>query len=296
MTMHKNGGSFLALLLLATACDAEGDLGEDTLDPTAGMSETDSDGDPAPEDDSATDGGDPTPADDEPTPDDDEPTPEDDEPTPDDGSDDPIECDPLLQDCSDDAHCVPAGDAPDVTGFECVPLDDAPGAPGDACEADANNDIDSCEVGSFCGTDAVSGDSACVAFCDATVADACGGIEGTACVPVNDGLFGVCLPTGGGDEEFACDPLLQDCADDEHCLPTGDGSGTITGFGCVPMVDEPDAAGEACESMPDTCEQGSFCGGGACVPFCDIAAPDACAELPGSTCTEVNGGLFATCL
>jgi hypothetical protein len=98
----------------------------------------------------------------------------------------------------------------------------------------------------------------------------------------SNGVLALCVPT--------CDPLVQDCADGDVCIPL------IESFVCMPDVSgEAGAYGEHCEYL-NACDPGLFCANAAVVPgcagsvgccseFCDLTADD-----PDAACSGQQGG------
>lgn len=112
------------------------------------------------------------------------------------------------------------------------------------------------------------------------------------------------LPLDAGDGRRECSFALQDCPDGQKCIAhAADGEPIWSEFICVPIVDDPDAPGEPCESLDypfgaDTCDRGSTCWHvgadlvGHCLPNCwhDHACPE------GSYCRLLADSEFAPML
>ncbi|MEZ4454066.1 MAG: ribulose phosphate epimerase [Nannocystaceae bacterium] len=117
-----------------------------------------------------------------------------------------------------------------------------------------------------------------------------------------------CVDQGnGGDNE--CDIWLQDCPEDEKCMPWANDGGSAWNATKCSMVDANAAPiGDPCMNVGggvsgvDTCEKGSMCYYvdsetmlGVCVPFC-TGSPDSpmCATLD-EQCSVSNGGVLILC-
>lgn len=110
---------------------------------------------------------------------------------------DPLECDPWMQDCSDDRKCVPfASDGGETyDGTQCVPESRETVSLGDECsvEGEITSGVDNCRVGAICwNVDEMSGLGGCVALCGESEEDPYCEDPGTSC-EVIDGIFGVCV-------------------------------------------------------------------------------------------------------
>jgi hypothetical protein len=207
-----------------------------------------------------------------------------------DGGGEDIECDVWAQDCPDDEKCMPwandGGSSWNAT--KCSPLDQNPKQPGDDCSVEGSgvSGVDDCDVASMCwDVDPETNVGYCVSFCGGTAdAPTCEDPE-TVCAIYNDGVLPLCL--------FGCDPLLQDCPNDDLCVPA---PGADQGFVCVL-----DASGEEgqfqdpCEYV-NVCDPGLFCANadvvpgcqgslGCCSEFCDLTDPD-----PNAACSGAGQG------
>lgn len=191
----------------------------------------------------------------------------------------PALCDPWKQDCGEGYKCTAWADDGSTAwnSTRCVQVMENAGVPGDECSAEGGgvSGIDSCAAGSMCwDVDPETNKGVCVALClgtpDAPLCE-----QGQACAIAND-VLNLCLPS--------CDPLAQDCAGDDLCLPSGDG------FLCVlDASGEEGQAFDACE-YGNACDAGLYCvdavygkecdanAAGCCLPFCDTTAP----ECPGA--------------
>jgi len=205
---------------------------------------------------------------------------------PDGGLDPEIECDVFAQDCGPGKKCTAwadnGGGAWNAT--KCVEVT-GDKVPGDVCTTAGGgvSGMDDCEVGAMCWNVNDRNEGICVALCtgtpDAPVCD-----DGFACAIANDGVLNLCLPT--------CDPLLQDCAGADLCIPNGNN------FLCV--LDASGAggkAGDACEAL-NGCDKGLVClntaaassecmqgATGCCSPFCDFVKQDTMCP-PGTECVQ----------
>ena len=187
---------------------------------------------------------------------------------------DPGQCDQWAQDCGAGKKCSAYADDGSTAwnNTKCVPVADNAGAAGDECTVEGSgvSGLDSCAKGAMCwDVDEETGKGVCVALCLGT-ADAPVCESGTACAIAND-VLNLCLPS--------CDPLAQDCAGDDLCLPSGGG------FLCVLDASGPEGqAFDPCE-YGNACDAGLYCmdpgsakecdaqAMGCCVPFCDTGAP-----------------------
>ena len=192
-------------------------------------------------------------------------------------------CDPFEQDCPRGEKCMPWADdgGDELNANRCTPIAPLTGSVGDPCtvEGSATSGIDDCELGAMCWhVDPDTNTGVCIALCQGNESNPVCADPQTQCVIANDGVLTVCLPT--------CDPLLQDCTDDDACTAVNDF------FACFPDgSDVLGAFGDPCESF-DGCDPGLFCaaafsvpscvgGGGCCSSFCDLNAGDPDAQCPG---------------
>ncbi|MCA9706761.1 MAG: hypothetical protein KDK70_12995 [Myxococcales bacterium] len=126
---------------------------------------------------------------------------------------------------------------------------------------------------------------------------------------VDDDEFWHCQPDGGF-PIFECDPLAQDCAAGEKCMPwANDGSPGWNATRCSPFSDRPDGLGEPCTvegnavSGIDSCGPGLMCwhvdpstNQGECIAMCTGNEGDLqCAEA-GTHCAVHNNGALFLCL
>ncbi|HEY8377775.1 MAG TPA: ribulose phosphate epimerase, partial [Nannocystis sp.] len=190
-----------------------------------------------------------------------------------------IQCDPWTEDCPDGEKCMPySGDGDNSwESLKCVPIDPNPGTTGDPCTVEGSgvSGIDDCDLHHMCwNVDPDTGEGTCVKFCSGSPDAPSCDIPGTACTIANNGVLILCLPM--------CDPLLQDCAGGDLCIPN---PMNPESFICVL-----DASGEEgqendpCE-YANACDPGFFCANpvvanecdpgaaGCCTAFCDLANP-----------------------
>ena len=196
------------------------------------------------------------------------------------------DCDVFKQNCAPGEKCTVWADdgGGNWNATKCVPVT-GDKLPGDVCTTDGSavSGIDNCEAGAICWDVDPMNMGICVAFCSGTPdAPTCDG--DFSCHIMGDGVLNFCFP--------CCDPLLQDCAGDEVCIPSG---------GCFDCV--PDASGDMgklndpCE-FPNACDKGLVClntpsassacmaaSQGCCQPFCDFAAMAKCPN-PDQKCMQ----------
>jgi hypothetical protein len=124
----------------------------------------------------------------------------------------------------------------------------------------------------------------CVALCTGDQENPECGDPSTACAVVNDGVLNLCLDR--------CDPLIQDCAGDDVCIPVD------AAYVCVLDASaDQGAAFDPCE-FAYACDKGLLCLGpaaatecdqgaaGCCLPYCSIAEGTGCPG-EGQTCQAV---------
>lgn len=185
-----------------------------------------------------------------------------------------VECDNWAQDCPADQKCMPWADNGGTAwnATKCVPIDRSKGQPGDECTTmgGAVSGFDTCDLGVMCWDvkpDTMIG--TCVEMCGGSQdAPECTGE--TSCFVSNDGVLNLCLPR--------CDPLTQDCANDNLCIPNPNNQDQ---FACVlDASGDNGKAFDACEFV-NACDKGFLCAVpanatecdpqaiGCCLPFCD---------------------------
>ncbi len=191
-----------------------------------------------------------------------------------------VECDIWAQDCPAGQKCMPwandGGNSWNAT--KCSAVDPNPDQVGDPCTVEGSgvSGIDSCDESMMCwDVDGDTGLGVCIAFCSGSeTAPECSN-PATNCLISNDGVLILCLP--------GCDPLLQDCAGDNLCVPN-------TGEGFICTLDASGDAGgqgDPCDCA-NCCDAGLYCTfgpqwvagcigtDGCCTPFCDTTAPNNC--------------------
>lgn len=201
-----------------------------------------------------------------------------------------VMCNPAAQDCPDGQKCTAYQSTP-TPGWDanqCVPEPANGGGVGDPCQIDMGESVfsglDNCAEGNIClNFDFDTGlGGACVEFCDTEgkCLETAGGnavcVEGS-----NMGVLPICLP--------ACDPLLQDCPDDQGCY----GDPSLDGFICFsPDTGMGDGTDNAPCEFTNACAPGFSCQDAAtvegcdanaiacCTPFCSVSGGDAaCAPM-----------------
>ncbi len=176
-----------------------------------------------------------------------------------------FECDLFEQDCPDGEKCMPwANDGGDRwNATRCSELANNPAQVGEPCTAEGSpvSGLDNCDLGLQCfGVDPATNEGTCEDMCTGSQADPICDDPGDTCLISDDGAIALCRPT--------CSPLLDDCAEDEACVPApGDG------FACFP-TSAPDAAhGDPCDDF-SACAPGQVCVEGSLFTAC--AAPSCC--------------------
>ncbi len=190
------------------------------------------------------------------------------------------ECDQWEQDCPEGFKCnawIDDGGSA-WNAHKCVPVDPDPDQVGDPCTVvdGVGSGVDSCDLGAMCWeVDFETNEGVCIEFCG-------GSIEERICPP---GFF--CQVWAAAVLTFCvenCDPLLQDCPNDDLCIPSGEH------FICA-LDASGDAGlyGDPCEHS-NACKPGLYClnpeyvegcqAAGCCTPFCDTSKPLMC---PGAT-------------
>jgi hypothetical protein len=121
-------------------------------------------------------------------------------------------------------------------------------------------------------------------------------------------FVGPCDGSGWNPPSSACDPLAQDCPEDEKCVPYASTGVTWDDTKCVPILgDVP--IGEPCvsdgrPSATDDCDADGHCWNhadvdgllvGVCAPFC-AGTPDDPSCAPDSSCLLANEASIALCL
>ena len=188
-------------------------------------------------------------------------------------------CDPWAQDCPDaNQKCVPYDESGENVwnALKCIDIDPAPLPVGSPClhPGSVADPSDNCEKGAICwDVDLDTKMGTCVAQCEGTPdAPICG--AGTSCNIANGGVLTLCLAD--------CDPLGQDCGQDQLCILAGDM------WSCVDDGSEDQGqAFDSCEFV-NSCDPGLACltsalpiecdpeAAGCCLPLCDVSAPNTC--------------------
>jgi hypothetical protein len=202
--------------------------------------------------------------------------------------DDPGDCDTYAQDCPEGQKCAPwaegGGSAWNAT--KCVPVT-GDQLPGETCMAEGGgvSGLDDCIKGAMCWDVDARNQGVCVAHCIGTRQMRACAEPDFVCPVYAEGVLNICIP--------GCDPLAQDCPEDELCLAT---SGTYL---CV--LDASGDAGavfDACE-FANACAKGLLCLGpqaaaecdqgatGCCLPLCSIADGGAACPGAGQECLPV---------
>jgi len=193
----------------------------------------------------------------------------------------PPQCDQWKQDCPEGQKCMPYSGDGDFSweSLKCVDVMPNPGQVGDDCMAEGGvSGIDNCDKGLMCwDVDPMTNVGVCVAMCVGSPdAPSCESND-ASCLISNMGVLTLCLPK--------CDPLVQDCAGDNLCIPNPqDGAA----FLCLL-----DASGDEGQEFDpcqyiNSCDKGFFCAvptlanecdpnsTGCCLPFCDITMMPMC--------------------
>jgi len=190
-------------------------------------------------------------------------------------------CDVWEQDCAVDQKCSPlADDGGDLwSDTRCVPVVPQAKELGEPCEfpGSPSEGDDNCDFGLVCwNVDDETNLGTCKAFCDYFQGEPrCS--EGYVC-SYFEASIGVALCID------RCDPLAQDCASNEACLPTS----ALDGDGWMCFLDasgDDGQFGDPCELVA-SCDPGLLCvlselvpeceGTACCSPLCDITAPNTC--------------------
>jgi hypothetical protein len=171
-------------------------------------------------------------------------------------------------DCPAGYKCEAADD--DCTRPKCKPIPPRAKEFGELCEHDTHTYClgDNCGPGLFC---AVNLGKTCVTPCV------------NAECPVDQSCWFEFAGLGGC--ALQCDPLLQDCPPGMACDYNYQG-----GFSCMALPDRLAGLLDSCpndnECAPGLhCDISPACLGACCTPLCDSTQPDACATVPGTTCT-----------
>lgn len=195
-----------------------------------------------------------------------------------------VECDGFVQDCPQGDKCVAWADdgGSAWNGHKCVSVT-GEGVAGEPCtvEGSGTSGVDDCAFGHMCWDVDDELHGTCVALCTGSQEmPLCA--DGLGCLIANDGALNLCMPR--------CDPLLQDCAGDDLCLPSG------PEFLCaIDASGDAGAVNDPC-TFVNTCDKGLLCSlpsasaacmqdaDGCCQPFCSF--PGGACPNPDQTCLQ----------
>ncbi len=192
----------------------------------------------------------------------------------------PPECDIWNDDCPEGLKCTPySNDDSTWDSLKCVPIDHDPAQPGEPCtvQGSATSGLDSCDRHAFCwNVDDIDLMGECVPIC-------LGPSEAPSCADPLDGctasgntVLPLCLPQ--------CDPIAQDCDQDESCIPAPLNRGA---FLCILALAAYGETFQPCDTSYH-CNAGLACfppsaavecdpmASGCCLPFCDLDEPNTC--------------------
>jgi hypothetical protein len=195
------------------------------------------------------------------------------------------QCNLFLQDCNNGEKCtawnMDGGIFPN--GTKCVPQT-GDKLPGETCKVDGGfgEGVDDCVAGSLCLDIDNSGTATCVAYCSGDMQNPTCPEPEDRCAFLFEPTVPLCFPP--------CDPLTQNCSDDEACVPNIAALGSEY-FVCMPLVfeDIPGQYGDACyaisgcdrgfqcifaENVPN-CAGDMYC----CSVWCDTSMPDTCKDF-----------------
>ena len=182
-------------------------------------------------------------------------------------------CDVFKQNCPEGQKCAPYAEDGDSwwNATKCVPVT-GDGQPGESCMTMGGgvSGLDDCAEGVFCWDVDAMNVGECVEMCSGSDAAPVCKDEDANCAVTSEGALNLCIPS--------CDPLVQDCAGDDLCIPIADT------FVCVLDASGADTgkALDPCE-FANACDKGLLClnptasencdpnAGGCCMPFCDLA-------------------------
>jgi hypothetical protein len=189
-------------------------------------------------------------------------------------------CDPFAQNCPEGQKCAAwAEDGGSWDTNRCVPItgDQLPGEPC-VVEGGRYSGLDDCVERAMCWNLDDAGKGTCIALCIGSADYPKCADPGFACMVTGSGVVNPCFPI--------CDPLAQDCAGDDLCLPydgtylclldaSGDGGAVFDPCEYLNGCDK----GLMCLSpaAAEECDQGAQ---GCCLPMCSIA--DGGAACPGA--------------
>ncbi|MBV1860520.1 MAG: hypothetical protein KUG77_19060 [Nannocystaceae bacterium] len=196
-------------------------------------------------------------------------------------------CSVLVQDCCPGDACRAwANDGgPNWNSTRCVSVDPDAASVGELCTVEGSEvtGLDSCDVGLMCWeVDPDTLEGTCIEYCTGTEERPACSSPDDVCGIYNDASLALCLPR--------CDPFLNDCAEDDACVPAGSDT-----FGCI-AERYPRCPGGTTEINPRfgaDCTYGELC----CSPYCDVSDDAACdgglecAALPESHSTYPGLGV-----
>ena len=190
-----------------------------------------------------------------------------------------IDCRIWSDDCPVGEACRPWSNdgGPSWNVTRCIPLAEAPDLAGESCTTQLSplTGLDTCEPRAMCfDVDPDTLQGTCVAYCQGDPEGPSCADPTATCVSGNDGVIALCLNT--------CEPLLQNCANEEMCT----GNFGESAFFCMPpgtpYINEAEVQPAACDVgqigvVPDLvagCLEDEPC----CTPFCDLSVTDSCDE------------------
>ncbi len=190
----------------------------------------------------------------------------------------------LDPECPDGQKCTVDGS---IGETHCVEIAPEPKGLYEPCTSmgDLFDGLDDCGLGMLCWNVNERGQGICIGMCDGPESDidcVCADPKATPSW-CQSCAVGLCFPN--------CDPLLQDCQDDDLCIPNGDA------FVCVlDASGDEGQANDPCE-FANVCDKGLVCldpatvsascepaAGGCCTPFCEF--PGGACPNPDQTCVQ----------
>lgn len=180
-----------------------------------------------------------------------------------------------VQDCPEGEKCTVDGGVSETHCVEVVPDPKDMYEPCQILMGDGFSGHDDCGPGLICwDVDPDTGVGQCIGFCHGPLEAPSCVDPAASCTLCQECALGFCLP--------GCDPLIQDCPNDDLCLPHSNDPGK---FVCV--LDASGDGGQAfdpCEFV-NACDKGLVCSDpalaaecdqgviGCCLPLCDTTAP-----------------------
>lgn len=173
-------------------------------------------------------------------------------------------CDPFAQDCPEGFKCAAYASKGDLVwdANMCVPIM-GDGQAGEGCtvEGSAVSGYDSCAAGFMCAYPDAINEGICVALC--TSMNPCTPLE---CVVTHGGVLNLCL--------MRCNPLTQDCPQNEVCVATFDEN-----FACVFDDSGPEGQDfDPCTHL-NACDPGYLCGDSDHALECDTQIDSCCLQF-----------------